>query len=86
MIHIRTKNESGWSEITWHTGDMAIVIPPVEDVEVLEATGIELDEIQHMFCDYQNDGTFSYSIPMPREKTRATWYGDIARTIYANLV
>ena len=86
MIYIRTKTKSGWSEITWNTEAWDIVIPAVEDVEVLEATGVELEEIQNLFCDYQHDGTFSYSVPMPRERSKAVWYGDIARTIYANLI
>ena len=97
MLYIvRQLGEAGLSqEITWHVGDK---VPKVSTSSVVEiqADGHELEHIQKIFTNKLTvhappgeEGPqsidFSYpSIPMPNKRV-CRWYGDFARTIYANL-
>jgi len=55
-----------------------------KDILCLEAYSEELEYIQKQYRFVANN-TYGYSIPMPENKDKVIWYGDIAKTIVANL-
>lgn len=85
MLTIVTKN----GEYNWHIGDKAkpVSLNKLSEVELIQADGHELDRIRDIFSKRHIIGdavTKTYTIPMPI-KDVVVWYGDIARTIIANI-
>ncbi len=82
------------TEHQWHTQNEVpeMIYRNIENVEMLQADGHELQHIidQYGYKTQAKYGigdtvTFCYSIPMPKNVQVVRWYGDIAKTIIANL-
>jgi len=71
MLYIITKDSGSF---TWHVGEKVPKIAP-QSVTGIQADGDELGLIRRMF----------ENIPFYRGPV-ALWYGDLARTIYLNLI
>lgn len=67
-------------ETTWHIGQAGFNAKTICGVEYIQADGHELQHITDMFCIGGN-----YSIPMPKKGRVIQWFGDIAKTILANI-
>ena len=58
----------------------------IYSVSHIQADGDELEHIKYVFTmKDKNQFKSGYSVPMPREERVVRWYGDIAKTILANL-
>lgn len=82
MLIIKYKNEY---ELSYHIpfGQKEKFFKSQLDTIVkIQADG---DELDHILSQYQNPTIKEYSIPVPLNKQVVVWYGDIAKTIIANL-
>lgn len=76
-------------ETTWHVGQKADFSAKfINNVTHIQADG---DELQYLYKQYGFDVSPTlnpkpvYSIPMPTNQRVIRWFGDIAKTILANL-
>jgi hypothetical protein len=75
------KHHTGY--IDWHVGYSLPRISPL-DIEFIQADGDELDYVVRLFTPIRDGVSRPCTIPVPRQRV-VRWYGDIARTIYANI-
>lgn len=81
-------------EREWHIGETApLPYEKMKDVEEIQADGHELERIKQVFAvtkivchelSWPRHEVIGYSIPVPSTAS-ARWFGDIARTICANI-
>ena len=57
----------------------------MDSISSLQADGQELEHIWNQYGQNTYAGQIVYSIPIPIDKPVVTWFGDIAKTIIANL-
>lgn len=67
--------------IQWHVGSE---LPKVDinQIDYIQADG---DELFHIIQLFKFRSTDTFTIPIPFDKRVVKWYGDIAKTIIANL-
>lgn len=73
----------GYTSKQWYVGKPSPVVHyEVESVTEIEADGEELQYIKDQYTASLIGGS---SMPIPYNKLSARWFGDLAKTIVANL-
>jgi hypothetical protein len=91
-------NYKDGKQVEWHIGEPTTGLlnsenerkarfPIPYQVSNIDCIQADHDELEYILSQYiMNTLTNSYlTIPVPKNKKVATWYGDIAKTIIANL-
>lgn len=69
-------------ELTWHIGQK-LPIFSTKQIDAISHIQADGDELQHIMNLFSIDGVFT--IPMPKVGRVIRWFGDIAKTIIANI-
>lgn len=72
-------------DFEWHIGERLELSPEyINTIQYIQADGDELEHIVIEFTLISNTYA-NITIPLPKTKRVVKWYGDIAKTIIANL-
>jgi DNA-binding IclR family transcriptional regulator len=86
-LYIKKEGSMGSIGYSWNVGQPSPIIDTaISTITYIQADGDELELILNSFCTnpHANHTSRHYTIPVAKERVMK-WYGDIARTIIANI-